>query len=232
MLNILFEKNSSTGLCMSIMLLLLSGFLLYGLYKRYYELRINAHLRTPNKRIHLVSIRTVMRIWGITAILLLCAYAGFFYLAPESDNDAAACDIYDGVRYNGASDDDIREQLEALKKDSSSFSLQKEKPNKHVTVTYAVNNRKEYVYIVEYDLLRKPFKDEMIVVRSSDSSGWSSSEHKLDSQRIVSMQTGKLNSMCDAQKQRIHIYNYTKGENKDRIDYYDSYTIEKGGIHR
>ncbi len=80
--------------------------------------------------------------------------------------------------------------------------------------------------------MRKPFKDEMIVVRSSDSSGWSSSEHKLDSQRIVSMQTGKLNSMCDAQKQRIHIYNYTKGENKDRIDYYDSYTIEKGGIHR
>ncbi len=87
MSNILFEKNSSTGLCMSIMLLLLSGFLLYGLYKRYYELRINAHLRTPNKRIHLVSIRTVMRIWGITAILLLCAYTGFFYLAPESDND-------------------------------------------------------------------------------------------------------------------------------------------------
>ena len=173
-----------------------------------------------------------MRIWGITAILLLCAYTGFFYLAPESDNDAAACHTYDGVRYNGARDDDIREQLEALKKDSSSFSLQKEKPNKHVTVTYAVNNRKEYVYIVEYDLLRKPFKDEMIVVRSSDSSGWSSSEHKLDSQRIVSMQTGKLNSMCDAQKQRIHIYNYTKGENKDRIDYYDSYTIEKGGIHR
>lgn len=112
MSNILFEKNSSTGLCMSIMLLLLSGFLLYGLYKRYYELRINAHLRTPNKRIHLVSIRTVMRIWGITAILLLCAYTGFFYLAPESDNDAAACHTYDGVRYNGARDDDIREQLE------------------------------------------------------------------------------------------------------------------------
>ena len=231
MLQTLFDSQSSTGLLLLILLLLLAGLVVYVLYKHYYELRVNQHLKTPEKQIHLLTVRTVVCIWGILSILTLSWYMGYYYLR-EAEQSETTCDMYDTVQYAGVDEAMVKERLEAVKKGSKSLSMQKEKPNKHVTVTYAVNNRKEYVYLVEYDLLRKPIKDEMIVVRSSDSSGWSSSEHKLDSQRIVSMQTGKLNSKCDAQKQRIHIYNYTKGENKDRIDYYDSYTIEKGGIHR
>ncbi|MFR5079868.1 MAG: hypothetical protein ACLTDX_18400 [[Clostridium] innocuum] len=50
--------------------------------------------------------------------------------------------------------------------------MQKEKPNKHVTVTYAVNDRKEYVYVVTYDLLREPQRDEQIIIRNrTDSAG-------------------------------------------------------------
>lgn len=231
MLQELFDKNSSTGMLLLLLLLALSGLMVYGLYKHYYELRINRHLKSPEKRIYLISIRTVMCIWGVLSILLFSWYTGYFYLGEPAEQDTS-CNAYDTVQYAGAREEDIKEQLAAVKKDSKSFSMQKEKPNKHVTVTYAVNDRKEYVYIVQYDLLREPQKDEQIVIRNISDTGWASGEMKADSRRIISMTTGTINASCDAQKRSIHIYNYTKGENKHRIDYFDSYTIEKGGIRR
>ena len=56
--------------------------------------------------------------------------------------------------------------------------MQREKPNKHVTVTYAVNDRKEYVYVITYDLLREPQKDEQIIIRNRTDSGWTCGEIK------------------------------------------------------
>lgn len=231
MLQTLFDRQSSAGLLLLIMLLLVAGLVIYVLYKHYYELRVNQHLKAPEKQIHLLTVRTVVCIWAILSILTLSWYMGYYYLR-ESKQDETTCDMYDTLQYAGVDDKLVQEQLAALRKDSTSLSMQKEKPNKHVTVTYAVNNRKEYVYVVMYDLLRAPQKDEQIIIRNRTDSGWTSGEIKADSRKIISMTTGTIKVSCAAQKRSIHIYNYTRGKNKKRVDYYDSYTIEKGGIHR
>ena len=227
----LFDSQSSTGLLLLILLLLLAGLVIYVLYKHYYELRVNQHLKAPEKQIHLLTVRTVVCIWGILSILTLSWYMGYYYLR-EAEQSETTCDMYDTVQYAGVDEAMVKEQLEAVKKGSKSLSMQKEKPNKHVTVTYAVNDRKEYVYVVTYDLLREPQKDEQIIIRNRTDSGWTSGEIKADSRKIISMTTGTIKDSCAAQKRSIHIYNYTRGKNKNRVDYYDSYTIEKGGIHR
>ena len=51
MLQTLFDSQSSTGLLLLILLLLLAGLVVYVLYKHYYELRVNQHLKTPEKQI-------------------------------------------------------------------------------------------------------------------------------------------------------------------------------------
>ena len=231
MLQTLFDRQSSAGLLLLIMLLLVAGLVIYVLYKHYYELRVNQHLKAPEKQIHLLTVRTVVCIWGILSILTLSWYMGYYYLR-ESKQGETTCDMYDTQQYAGVDEELVQEQLAALRKDSTSLSMQKEKPNKHVTVTYTVNNRKEYVYVVMYDLLRAPQKDEQIIIRNRTDSGWTSGEIKADSRKIISMTTGTIKDSCAAQKRSIHIYNYTRGKNKNRVDYYDSYTIEKGGIHR
>ena len=74
MLQTLFDSQSSTGLLLLILLLLLAGLVVYVLYKHYYELRVNQHLKTPEKQIHLLTVRTVVCIWGILSILTLSWY--------------------------------------------------------------------------------------------------------------------------------------------------------------
>ena len=231
MLQTLFDSQSSTGFLLLILLLLLAGLVVYVHYKHYYELRVNQHLKTPEKQIHLLTVRTVVCIWGILSILTLSWYMGYYYLR-EAEQSETTCDMYDTVQYAGVDEAMVKEQLEAVKKGSKSLSMQKEKPNKHVTVTYAVNDRKEYVYVITYDLLREPQKDEQIIIRNRTDSGWTCGEIKADSRKIISMTTGTIKDSCSAQKRSINIYNYTRGKNKNRVDYYDSYTIEKGGIHR
>ena len=87
--------------------------------------------------------------------------------------------------------------------------MQKEKPNKHVTVTYAVNDRKEYVYVITYDLLREPQKDEQIIIRNRTDSGWTCGEIKADSRKIISMTTGRSRILAQHTKaQHSHIQLY------------------------
>ena len=52
MLQTLFDSQSSTGLLLLILLLLLAGLGVYVLFKHYYELRGNQHLKTPERFIY------------------------------------------------------------------------------------------------------------------------------------------------------------------------------------
>ncbi|MFR6315802.1 MAG: hypothetical protein ACLUOD_06735, partial [[Clostridium] innocuum] len=87
MLQTLFDSQSSTGLLLLILLLLLAGLVVYVLYKHYYELRVNQHLKTPEKQIHLLTVRTVVCIWGILSILTLSWYMGYYYLREAEQSE-------------------------------------------------------------------------------------------------------------------------------------------------
>ncbi|MFR5079867.1 MAG: hypothetical protein ACLTDX_18395 [[Clostridium] innocuum] len=115
MLQTLFDRQSSAGLLLLIMLLLVAGLVIYVLYKHYYELRVNQHLKAPEKQIHLLTVRTVVCIWGILSILTLSWYMGYYYLR-EAEQGETTCDMYDTVQYAGVDEAMVKEQLGGCKK--------------------------------------------------------------------------------------------------------------------
>lgn len=221
--------NPVESILLVILLCILLGIIMYRLYKRFYDHQLNLVLQ-KKKRMHLISPHSVAWIWSCCSILFVVIVGSMIVFMPDEDN-IETCIPSDTVMvaYNKS---DIEEEIKSIRENSKSVSIQEEHPNQHVTITYAINDRGEYVYAVVYDLLRNPKENEHFVISMMESSGFIVTENELTTQNIIYISKGNVDVSCDGQRRKIHIYNYVKGENTDPIDYYDEYTIEKGGIKR
>ena len=218
----------------SILLIILScmviGVIIFYLYKHFYDHQLNMALQ-KKKKIHWLSPQSTIWVWIGCSILFIVIVVSMIFFVPKDDDNLETCVPSDTVMY-AYDKSDIEEQIKSIRNDSKSISIQEEHPNQHVTTTYAINDQGEYVYAVVYDLLREPKENEHFAVSIMESDGWYGFESELSSQSIIYISKGNVDTFCNGQKRKIHIYNYVKGENTDPIDYFDEYTIEKGGIKR
>ncbi len=222
-------ENPIKSILFVVLLCILFGIIINYAYKQFYDHQLNGALQ-KKKKIHLISPQNTIRMWIGCSILLIVIVASMIFFVPKDEN-TETCVPSDAIMY-AYDKADIEEQIKNIRQNSKSISIQEEHLNQHITTTYAINDQGEYVYAVEYNLLREPKEDERFVVSVMENDGWYWFENELSSNAIIYISKGNLDTVCKEQKRKIHIYNYVKGENTDPIDYYDEYIIEKGGIKR
>lgn len=223
-------ENPVMSILLLVLLCIILGVLIYNGYKRYYDHQLTSALHTEKKRVHLVSPQSTMWVWICCSLLFIGVCFSMILFLPEEE-EITTCESSVTLTY--VSDESyIKESIEKLKEGGKSLSIQTEEVNSNVTIIYAVNEKGEYVYSIIYDAKREPKEDERFVVRIMDENGWSGFESPMEGSKIYAGFEGTTNTDCEKLEKKIHIYNFVKGENKDKIDYYDEFTIEKGGITR
>lgn len=223
--------NPVESILLVVLLCILLGVIIYCLYKRFYDHQLNLVLQRK-KKIHLLSPHSVAWIWIGCSLLLVVIVISMIFFVPKDEGDNYDCEVInDSITYV-EDEEDVEEILDSLKEKSKSLSIQMEHPNPQVSVLYAVNDKGNYLYSIVYDLERMPDENENFIIRIMNDTGWTGFETKATSQKIILVIEGESNPKCEAEHKKIHIYNYVKGENKNKIDYYDEFTIEKGGITR
>ena len=201
------------------------GFLLYRIYKKYYEKKINKVLL--GEKVKAVTPGAIMKVYFVLSLVLMIIVA---VTTPTYKMNQDECHLIDYVTLSMIR----QEEKDAMFKDiqpekkGDQYSLQIKKIDDDLTVYYAANAQK-FGYILEYKLNRKMGDDEIFHLAINGASS-NISAQDLEDDKITLFIKGNLMKGCDSIEQTIEIYNFCKGENKHPVHIKKKIIVGSGGI--
>lgn len=201
------------------------GILLYRLYKKYYEKKINKVLL--GEKVKAITPGAIMKVYFVLSLVLMIIVA---VTTPTYKMNQDECRLIDYVALSMIR----QEEKDAMFKDiqpekkGDQYSLQIKKIDDNLTVYYAANE-KNFGYILEYKLNRRMRDDEVFHVAINGAST-NISAQDLEDDKVTLFIKGNLMNGCDSIEQTIEIYNFCKGENKHPVHIKTKIIVGSGGI--
>lgn len=204
----------------------LGGILLYVVYKRHYERRIQEALHKDINKKPIIPLPRIMLIYTVVCLVSLliisslqkesapikCNVNGTIALAIE-DEEKVKRYLYDDMNSN---------------ENNMEYTLNKKRVDDHLTILYATNQT-SYVYILRYELKRELQKNENFVIELAQGSYLISD---LPEKGVFySMIKGEFDENCEEIIYNFHIYNFCDGTNSYPIDIKRTITVKNGGIY-
>ena len=231
----LMIRTSLEQLSFLLLVLVWVGIILYFLYKKLYEIQINKILKDRKKTVGFPSIRKVMTGYAILCFLILVIFCGRAYV--QISHTTPVCEVRGGYSVSGM---DLEAEIETMKKKGyTSFSYQKEKISDEITVIYAVRDKNEFIYGVQYTQ-NHPLQDneQLIMEVTSEAinavikTSGQSAVKNLKEGKTSTLYHGYMDDPCDGKSFHIKVYNETDGDNEVPVLFEDTFQVTDGGIVR
>lgn len=202
----------------------LLGILLYFLYKRYYEKKINQVLE--GKRVRALEPGTLMKIY------VLCSAAALIITAimTPTNRPAEECSLVNRIAFTVLGEEEKRGMYEGMlpEKLGDTYSLQIEEVEENLTVYYATNG-KNYGYILEYKLTHEPQEKEVFHISVSGATSDIGAQYAQDGKLSIFLD-GTLEDRCEAMTFHVSISNFCEGENLYPIHIQKDIQVASGGV--
>ncbi|WP_416326244.1 hypothetical protein [[Eubacterium] hominis] len=217
-------ENRIQIVLIALLICVIVGILLYKVYRRYYEKKINQVLE--GKRVKAMEPDKLMKLYLLLSTIVLIIVA----IITPSDSQPQECNLLDRVSFATLTKEDKKKMYEDMlpEKVGEAYSLEIKKIEENVTVYYA-NDGKHYGFILEYKLNREPQKNEVFHISEGGASS-DVSMNSIDDGTLSIFFEGTWEQHCDAIYMDITITNFCEGENLYPVELHKKIKIENGGI--
>lgn len=204
----------------------LGGVLLYVVYKRHYERRIQEALHKNIDKKPIIALPTVMLIYMVGCLVSLLILSNL-----EKEPASIKCNINGTVAFALEDEKEVKRYLYDdmnLNENNMEYTLNKKRVDDHLTIIYATNQT-SYVYVLKYEIGRELQKNESFV--SELAQGSTIISDIPEKGVFYSMIKGKFDENCEEIIYNFHIYNFCDGTNSYPVDIKKAVTVKNGGVY-
>lgn len=203
----------------------IGGILLYVIYKRHYERRIQEALHKDSNKKPITPLPTIMGIYVVVCLLSLLIISNL-----QKESAPIKCNINGTIALAIEDEEEVKRYLYDsmnLNENHTEYTLNRKQIDDHLTI-YHATNQTSYVYVLKYEIGRDLQKNESFVIELAQGSTIISDIPETGV--FYSMIKGEFDTDCKEIINHFHIYNFCDDRNLHPVDIKKTIKVEKGGI--
>lgn len=204
----------------------LGGVLLYVVYKRHYERRIQEALHKNIDKKSIIPLPTVMLIYMVGCLVSLLILSNL-----EKEPASIKCNINGTIAFALEDEKKVKRYLYDdmnSNENNTEYTLNRKRVDDHLTIYHAINQT-SYVYILKYEIGRELQENESFVIELA--AGSTIISDIPEKGVFYSMIKGEFDENCEEIIYNFHIYNFCDGTNRYPVDIKKTVTVKNGGIY-
>lgn len=204
----------------------LGGILLYLVYKRQYERRIQEALHKDIDKKPMIPLPMIMLIYMVVCLMPLLILSNL-----EKEPVSRKCNINGTIAFALEDEKKVKRYLYDdmnPNENNTEYTLNRKRVDDHLTI-YHATNQTSYVYILKYEIGRELQENESFVIELAQGSTIISDIPEKGV--FYSMIKGDFDENCEEIIYNFHIYNFCDGPNRYPVDIKKTITVKNGGIY-